>query len=206
MSRLHPRTIEALVLLPATLVLAVGIGAPTLWLLVPFVWITSQRRPYEEYGLCLGKPGSLGFHALVVTTIFGGYALLHYGFTRIAFGAHFEPTLNPNLLQLAITHIVVIGLSEEVFFRGYLQTELDKTFGKPYRLLGVQVGWGLILASLLFGLCHVITGDWGRVRVAFFGLFAGWLRARTGGVVVPALYHGFANILYDFMRRSMIIP
>jgi membrane protease YdiL (CAAX protease family) len=42
------------------------------------------------------------------------------------------------------------------------------------------------------------------MRVAFFGLFAGWLRERTGTIAVPAAYHGVANLLYEFMARSMV--
>ena len=73
----------------------------------------------------------------------------------------------------------------------------------PYRFLGARCGWGLILAAILFGLCHIVTGDLTRLRVVFFGLFAGWLRERTDTIAVPAAYHGFANLLYEFMARSM---
>ncbi len=199
------RWIEALILLPITLVLAVGTQTPTLWLLVPFAWITLRGRPYEEYGLQLGDIGPLRMHVTLVLVIFGGYALLHYAFARIAFGAHFEPHVHPQLGRLLLTHLVIIGLSEEVFFRGYLQSELNRPLGRPYQVLGARVGLGLVAAALLFGLCHVIYGDFSRLRVAFFGLFAGWLRERTDGVAVPAVYHGLANVLYDFMQRSMVV-
>lgn len=200
------RTIEALVLLPTTLVLAVGSGLPTLWLLLPFAWITLTRRPYEEYALQLGDIGTLRMHAVLLLLCFGGYALLHYGYVRATTGARFAPALHPDMPRLLLTHLVIIGLSEEVFFRGYLQTELNRTFGRPLSLWGARIGWGLLVAALLFGLCHVIYGDYTRLRVAFFGLLAGWLRERTGGVVVPAAYHGLANVLYDFMYRSMVVP
>lgn len=205
-ARLDSRSVEPLIVLVVTLALAVGLGIPTLWLVVPFLWITFTRRSYEEYGLQLGDIGSPRLHATLVLVIFGGYAALHYAFARSVFGARFEPNLNPDLLNLVLTHLIVIGLSEEVFFRGYLQTEMNRSFGRPYKLWGARVGWGLVAASLLFGLCHVIHGDLARIRVAFFGLFAGWLRERTGGVAVPAAYHGMANVLYDFMQRSMIAP
>lgn len=204
--KLDSRTIEALVLLPVTLALAVGLGIPTLWLVVPILWIAFNRRPFEEYGLQIGDLGPWQLHAALVLIVFGGYALLHYCFARLVFGAHFEPTLHPELGNLVVTHVFIIGLSEEVFFRGYLQSELNRSLGRPYRLWGARIGWGLAVASLLFGLCHVIYGDFSRVRVAFFGLFAGWLRERSDGVVVPTAYHGMANVLYDFMQRSMIAP
>lgn len=203
--KLDSRTIEALALLPVTLTLAVGLGIPTIWLVVPILWIVLTRRRFEDYGLQIGDVGSWRLHAVLVGVVFGGYALLHYGFARLAFGAHFEPTLHPELGSLVVTHVVIIGLSEEVFFRGYLQSELNRSLGRPYRLWGARIGWGLLIASLLFGLCHVIYGDFSRIRVAFFGLFAGWLRERTDGVAVPAAYHGMANVLYDFMQRSMVV-
>jgi membrane protease YdiL (CAAX protease family) len=187
-----------------TLPLAIWLRIPTLWFLVPFAIITLRRRPYEIYGLTWRNPGSVRFHLATCTMVFGGYALLHYGFARLALGLHFVPTLPPNPLETAIAQLVVIGLSEEFFFRGYLQTHLNAAYGRPNRFLGAPWGRGLVYAALLFGLCHVVTGDLARMRVACFGLFAGWLRERTGTIAVPAAYHGVANLLYEFMARSMI--
>ncbi len=206
MSTAGARVVEALVLLVVTLVLAVAFHLPTLWLLVPIVWITVTGRSFDDYGLRIGDLGSWRLHAVLVSVIFGGYALLHFAFAKLAFGATFEPSMHPQFANLAVTQLIIIGLSEEVFFRGYLQSELDRYFGRPYLLWGARIGWGLLAAAILFGLCHVIHGDITRLRVAFFGLFAGWLRVRTDGIAAPAVYHGTANILYDFMQRSMVVP
>ena len=195
---------EALIALIVTLPFAIGLRFPTLWFLVPFAILTVTGRPYERYGLTWQKPGSVRLHLTTVAVIFGGYALLHYAFARVVLGLHFQPTLPPNLAEAAFTQIVVIGLSEEFFFRGYLQTQLNDYFGRPFSFLGTRWGWGLILASLLFGLCHVVTGDLTRVRTAVFGLFAGWLRERSDTIAVPTAYHGVANLLYEFMARSMV--
>lgn len=195
---------EAIVAMLAILPIAIWLSLPTLWLVVPFAIITLRNRPYEVYGLSWKNPGSLRFHLVTASVIFGGYALLHYAFARVVLGLHFEPTLPPEPLQLAFTQLLLVGLSEEFFFRGYLQTQLDAHYGRPNRFLGAPWGRGLIYAALLFGLCHIVHGDLSRMRVAFFGLFAGWLRERTGTIAVPAAYHGFANLLYDFMARSMV--
>ena len=196
--------IEALLALVVTLPLAIGLRYPTLWFLVPFVIITVTGRPYERYGLTLRNPGSLRFHLVTMAVVFGGYALLHYAFARIVLGRHFVPTAPPDLLDLVVTQLLVVGLSEEFFFRGYLQTQLNSVFARRFEVLGARFGWGLILAALLFGLCHIVYGDLTRLRVVFFGLFAGWLRERTDTIAVPAAYHGFANILYELMARSMV--
>lgn len=196
-------SMEALLLLAVTLPLTLWLRMPTLWFLAPFLLVTMTRRPYEEYGFTWNKPGSPVFHLVVTTVVLGGYAALHYGYGHWILGRSFRPTLAPNFGQLVFLHLFVIGLSEEVFFRGYLQTQFNQSFGRPYRLLGARWGPGLVLAALLFGLCHLAGGDLTRMRVVFFGLFAGWLRERTGSIAVPAAYHGASNVLYDFMQRSL---
>jgi membrane protease YdiL (CAAX protease family) len=121
--------IEALIALVVTLPLAISLRYPTLWFVVPFVILTVTGRPYETYGLTLRNPGSVRFHLITATVIFGGYALLHYAFARVVLGLHFAPTLPPNFAEVAFTQLVVVGLSEEFFFRGYLQTQLNQYFG-----------------------------------------------------------------------------
>lgn len=196
--------IEALVALAVTLPVAIVLGYPALWFWVPFVILTVTGRPYDVYGLTLRNPGSLRFHLITAGVIFGGYALLHYAVARVALGLRFTPSLPPDLAEVIVTQLVVVGLCEEFFFRGYLQTQLNRCFDRPYQFLGVRFGAGLIVAAVLFALCHIVRGDLTQLRVVFFGLFAGWLRERTDTIAVPAVYHGVANILYQVMQRSLV--
>src|SRR5262245_2100509 len=129
MGRAAP-AIEALVVLAVTLPLAIALRYPTLWFLVPFAIITITGRPYETYGLTLRRPGSLRFHLVTATVIFGSYAVLHYAFARIVLGREFHPTLPPDFFDVLFTQLVVVGLSEEFFFRGYLQTQLNRCFDR----------------------------------------------------------------------------
>jgi membrane protease YdiL (CAAX protease family) len=196
--------IEALLALAVTLPMAIWLRYPTLWFLVPFLIITATERPYDVYGLTLRRPGSLRFHLITASVIFGGYALLHYAFARLVLGLRFVPTLPPDFAEVVLTQLIVVGLSEEFFFRGYFQTQLNRCFDRSWHFLGARFGWGLILTAVVFGICHIVTGDLTRLRVVFFGLFAGWLRERTDTIAVPAAYHGFANVLYETMARSMV--
>jgi membrane protease YdiL (CAAX protease family) len=195
--------IEAILLLAVTLPLAVYLRLPTLWFFAPFVVLTAARRPYEDYGLSLRQPGSLAFHLKVCLVVYGSYLLAHYVFGRLVLQRDFQATLAPDFLMRVVEQLLFIGLSEEFFFRGYLQTQLNRWLGRPYRFLGASWGPGLIIAAVLFGLCHLVDGDVTRLRVIVFGLFAGWLRERTGTILVPAAYHGASNLLYDFMQRSL---
>ena len=202
MGRATP-VLEALLLLGIALPLAIGLQAPSVWFVVPFVAIVLSRRPFEDYGLSFRNLGSLQFHLVVSAAIFGGYGLVFYLFTQAVLGLSFRPTLPSDFPRLIVEQLLIVGLSEEFFFRGYLQTQLNRYFGRPYRLFGAHWGVGLIVAAAVFGLCHLVLGDISRLQVVFFGLFAGWLRERTGSIAVPAAYHGFANILQNFLQQSV---
>jgi uncharacterized protein len=197
--RMRP-VIEALALLLITFPLAVGFELPTLWFLVPFAWLTLTRRSYAEYGLNLDTPGSVGFHLAVIVAVFVPYALGHYALLRWLSGARLHVQLPPGLAGSAFDQMLIIGLPEEFFFRGYLQTQLDQAWGKPYALLGARCGAGLPAAAALFAVCHVVHGGPARLIVFFPGLLYGWLFARTKTVAVPAAYHAASNLLMRIVQ------
>ena len=73
----------------------------------------------------------------------------------ILFAAWQGRVINKELLTVAW---IVIGsaIGEEVFFRGYVQSRLNGVFGKPWKLVGVEYGPGLLLAAMLFGFVHLL--------------------------------------------------
>lgn len=101
--------------------------------------------------------------------------------------------------------LVFVALSEEVLFRGYIQSRLNEAFGRPHRFFGVNWGWGVIIASLLFGLWHVLNPfnpfvgkfalawQWG-LWTFFAGLILGYVRERTSSVLASAILHGVINL------------
>jgi membrane protease YdiL (CAAX protease family) len=97
------------------------------------------------------------------------------------------------------------GFGEEIFFRGYCQSRINEAFGRPWTLLRVQFGPGLLVSSLLFGFIHALnTVDyfenqfhfaWLLMLVNFFaGLFLGVLRERTGSIFPGAIAHGLGDV------------
>jgi membrane protease YdiL (CAAX protease family) len=196
--------VEASVVLVVTFGLAVGLSLPTLWLLVPLGVITVTGRSYDAYGLTWRRLGSLGFHLTVGAAVFLPYTIGHYLWAHWWMGLTFVPRLPPRFPELVLEQILVVGLPEEVFFRGYLQTQCDMVWRRPYRLWGARWGAGLPVAAGLFALCHVPMGGFGRLVVFFPGLFYGWLRARCDSIAVPVLYHAFSNVLMRFMLESLI--
>jgi len=109
------------------------------------------------------------------------------------------------LLTYIVVHLGLVALPEEWFFRGYLQGRLDLVFGKPFKLLGVQVGWGLVLASLAFALLHpILLPGVHRLLVFFPALLFGWLRARSGNVGASILVHAGSNVLLAIVSRMYV--
>ncbi len=108
----------------------------------------------------------------------------------------------------ALTVVWVLGgagVGEEVFFRGFVQSRLNESFGRPWRLFGVDFGPGLLVASALFGLVHVLNSAdyfvgvwrfaWWHGLATASTLFYGFLREKYGSVLAPAIVHGFGDLL-----------
>ena len=61
----------------------------------------------------------------------------------------------------------VIGLSEELFFRGYIQERFQRRFPGGLPILGVRLGPAILLTSAVFALAHFV-GDYRPARLATF--------------------------------------
>jgi membrane protease YdiL (CAAX protease family) len=101
----------------------------------------------------------------------------------------FDSLLRPlfgkwTILQL-FTISLIAGISEEALFRGAIQGSLADR-------MGIVVA--LILASGLFGVCHLLT--WTYATIAFLiGVYLGWLWISTGNLLTPMITHA----AYDFL-------
>ena len=108
------------------------------------------------------------------------------------------------MLALAC-YFVVVGFSEEVAFRGVLQSLLNKALGRPYEWRGIRFGPGLFIAALLFGLAHTLVASDFRLQVALFttamGLILGFVREKDGSVMAPVLLHAFTDLPRIFFAR-----
>ena len=99
--------------------------------------------------------------------------------------------------------LLVIALPEEAFYRGYLQSALDEVWKPRWRVLGAELGPGLLLSSALFALGHLCTEfNAARLAVFFPSLAFGFLRARTGGVGAGILFHALCNLFASYLGQS----
>jgi membrane protease YdiL (CAAX protease family) len=195
----------------ATLV-GVGFLAAT-WVLV----LRHDAGTVQAYGLSLGgvlEPTRLDPRR-IARSLFGAvaWAVLLMAITFpafvIAYRLWWHPRfpfvlrLPPSVLDDVAGQLVVIALPEEAFFRGYLQTSLDRVWAPRWRILGATLGPGWIVSAVIFALGHVLTiRHPARLAVFFPALVFGWLRQRTGGVGASMLFHASCNLLSATLGRS----
>jgi hypothetical protein len=117
----------------------------------------------------------------------------------------FEPRLPPGLALAAVTQLLAVALPEELFYRGWMQTAWGRS-GPSRRILGAEIGPGFLATQALFAAGHLVTFQPWRLATFFPGLLFGWLRARTGNVVAPALAHALSNLLLVVLDASLIAP
>jgi membrane protease YdiL (CAAX protease family) len=194
---------ETLAATVLALALSLRSGSSLVWLFLPLAILICFRRSLSEHALDLRlRPPSFAIHLLLGGSLLLLYALIHTAFA-LATGHHPQPPrLSWHLAQELIEELLVVGVPEEVFFRGYLQTRWNRVLGTPWRLAGARVGPALLLQGVVFAICHLATGDWTRLRVFFFAVLAGWLRERSGSILGPAVYHAVANLWFRLLLST----
>jgi hypothetical protein len=115
----------------------------------------------------------------------------------------FHPAPFGALADEAMGQFLVIALPEEAFYRGYLQTSLDRVWEPRFRFLGAELGPSLLVTSVIFALGHVATEVHpNRLSVFFPSLLFGWLRTRRQGVGAAAALHALCNLFASYLAES----
>jgi membrane protease YdiL (CAAX protease family) len=185
------------------------------------VWALVWRRDDErvrQAGLAFGGiviPGDLdmramlraagsamswaaGLTALIVVPFFFGWRA--WWEPRLSFALAMRPA---DAADEVLGQLLVIALPEEAFYRGYLQSRLDQVWTPRWRVLGANVGPGLVVSALIFAVGHLATVQVpARLAVFFPALLFGWLRARTGGIGASVLFHASCNVYSLLLGRG----
>nr|WP_254436239.1 CPBP family intramembrane glutamic endopeptidase [Ruegeria arenilitoris] len=98
-----------------------------------------------------------------------------------------EIGLPPWWLVFALSNLFLTCLTEEAFFRGYLQSIITSKSGATF---------GIAAASLLFGLAHAGGGPALVVFASVLGAACGLGYFATGRLWVPVLMHFGFNALH----------
>jgi membrane protease YdiL (CAAX protease family) len=110
--------------------------------------------------------------------------------------------LSTRLLTTFIWQILVGGFAEEMLFRGYIQSTVNREYGTNWRIKGVNFGPGLLVSSTLYGLSRALRTmnlGWG-VYAFTLGLFYGLIREASGDIIGS----GSANAIIDGFGATLI--
>ena len=111
---------------------------------------------------------------------------------------HVNPvTLAAQLVALAL----VVGPSEELLFRGVIQTSLNRSIHAAMRRRGWRLPLGTLFAAVLFGLFHLVNLGFQPLATTLeqvvvgiaLGLVIGVLYDRTGNLIGAGLFHSVAD-------------
>jgi membrane protease YdiL (CAAX protease family) len=125
---------------------------------------------------------------------YGGLASLHP--PKLALFEASPPSPGTISAEWCVVQWLVVGLPEELFFRGFLLSKLEQRFPPRRRFLGGGIGLALVLSALAFALIHLPKEGDPRALATFFpGLVFGWMRSATGSILASTVAHGGFNIL-----------
>lgn len=108
------------------------------------------------------------------------------------------------IISKILYYLFIVGLGEELLFRGYFQSSFNRFFGKSFKIANVKFGWGLVLSAALFGLMHALVVAppiWPWSLFTFMiGLTLGFIREKDGSILAAVLLHAMLDMPLIFMN------
>jgi len=195
------------------------------FLYAPSVVAWRRREDLVDYGFRLAPVGrGLGIAAVFVLGVLplfvAGYVLFFHQVCGRGALAHLAPPgvclrwigwagahvrhLGWDSVEFVLVQVVVVALTEELFFRGCLLELLERRFPPKRRILGGGVGLALVLSSAAFAVVHIPKYGDVRELVKFFpGLLFGWMRSATGSILPSTIAHASSNIVIRALEVTL---
>jgi len=180
------------------------------WFRAPFLLIVAavvpthlRKRSFAEIGLRVGRLGLI-LRVLCATCVIV-FPLLFAGILLLK---HFEVPLplcpvipEKRWFSWLFYQFMYIAVAEEMFFRGYLQSNVLRllTMSGQKNCAFLEL-IGIVVSATVFAISHsVLLGSAMPIIIFFPGLIFGWLFVKTKSLLAPVLFHGLANVCYGFI-------
>lgn len=101
---------------------------------------------------------------------------------------------------LLILVVMIAPIYEELLFRGLIFGLISQATVKNKR---TQAFWAIGVSSLLFTLVHLQYDWFGMLLILLLAILLGWVRYRSGSIVIPIILHSINNGLAmgEFLYR-----
>lgn len=164
-------------------------------LIVALVFVVTGLFSRPELGLTF-KQRAGTWRAMLFVTV---PLLVLFGVAVWKMTSHEVPTIETVAYQATMP-----GLAEELFYRGLLLALFDRMFPPGRSILGAKLGYGAVATSILFASAHAFDVSH-SLHVSFsltaglfplgFAFVAVWIRARSGSLAVPVVFHNLVNVM-----------
>ncbi len=153
---------------------------------------------------------SLKTFFLTALVIFPPFLFLNHIYQHIVFKwpLMLSPYLHipPAFWELLLIQTLLVGLPEEFFFRGYVQTTLHPFLSQKIgclKKIQIDASWAIPASAFIFAFSHsFITFRWWHFSIFFPALVFGWLREKTNGLIAPILFHALSNLLMNLIQMA----
>ena len=175
--------------------------APAILIACSLIATIARKNKVSELGLNLNQVGlSLRLLCWTCLTVFPITFLLLWLMRSFAWALPLRPALpqNQSWLTWLLYQFMYVAVAEEVFFRGYVQSNILRlTAAAPRQHSSPQVWISVVVSAGLFAAAHiVIQGQIVSILTFLPGLLLAWLFLRTKSLLAPILFHGLANACY----------
>ncbi|MBY0357443.1 MAG: CPBP family intramembrane metalloprotease [Candidatus Obscuribacterales bacterium] len=143
--------------------------------------------------------------ALIFAVLFGGATTIP-SFIETAYR---HETI-PFNLEYFLFELTMPGLHEEPLYRGLLLYLWDRAVGTPFKLFGINVGFGALISSLFFVLGHTFSFDhafhpvvapcWIWLDMGLFAASMVWLRYKFDNFWIPVFAHNLGNAVANLAQ------
>jgi membrane protease YdiL (CAAX protease family) len=159
--------VEPLALSPGAVPQGISVGFPKVVTGILILGLINPLlvRPWSELGRVLARAAPV----FAITAVVGMAVVLLMGYVS------FAPKWTVLFLLFAPVNLFFTCLSEEGFFRGFVQHELSRIGSRPRLAAGIA----LVVGAFLFGLAHFGGGTNYVIAAAVAGLGYGWAFLRT---------------------------
>ncbi len=164
---------------------------------IPVIHVTWRKIPitFFEKNISHGL-SSIQLFLRTSLILFPPFLVLAYFYQTLFSSLHLHIASLHEPFSLILTQLFLVAFPEEFFFRGYLQTLVQRLFPKWIHFLGLEIGIAIPITACLFALSHsIITVRWWHFAIFFPSLVFGWLRQKTNGLVAPILFHALSNVV-----------
>jgi|GEM_PF-1566477 len=131
---------------------------------------------------------------IVLFVIFPAFVVANHLYQSIVLHHRFVFVFREKIFFNTIHHLLMVAIPEEIFFRGFVQSQMEKVYDQKSYLRFISLS--NLMTSVFFALGHFfINPHIDRLAVFFPSLLFGYLREVRGNIYPSIAIHWLSNLI-----------